>query len=446
MLKMMGGSGAALLKVPELEKTTFDVSLVHFLLMFGYKLFSLYYPLYLISVGVSVLNVGNIYFLTYFIISISCFVINFYIHKINPAKTAALGVFGYGVFALLMLMSQNIFVFYTAQIILGISAAAWLVSLRFILMNSKTKSQTKSFGWFYSMPDYATAIAPAIGGLIILKFGFHGVFFASVLIQFFNAVYAYWRLRGNEDIANYNAINSPLTPTLSPGERGNTGCSAQGLGGNNDKNNFNNEKLLGQLKRYREVFRIMNDRKNVFAMLFFIFCALILGGIYRAFFVLFLKDLSFSQDDIIKFASAASFVYIPFSILVIKIMGKFHKTKIVGAGIALEGATAIAFGALHGALSYGAIFALNILDSMGELASSSGKSAFFAKKLENFKQEASAIDSIMTTLGPALGGLIGGLAVSVLGYRETFLIAGILVFTMGVYSMFFRFRERKNHI
>ena len=39
-----------------MEKTTFDVSLVHFLLMFGYKLFSLYYPLFLISIGFSILN------------------------------------------------------------------------------------------------------------------------------------------------------------------------------------------------------------------------------------------------------------------------------------------------------------------------------------------------------------------------------------------------------
>lgn len=413
MLKTIHLDPASVLHVPETEKTTFDVSLVHFLLMFGYKLFSLYYPLYLASVGISAFSIGNIYFLTYSVIAVSCLAINFYIRRINPAKTAALGVFGYGVFALLMLLSHNIYIFYFAQILLGFSAAAWLVSLKFILMNSKTQSRTKSFGWFYSMPDYATAVAPAIGGLIIWKFGFSGVFLASVIIQFFNAVYAYFRLKGNGEIAAL---------------RGATG------GG---------EYLeMGQMKRYREIFHTLNKKKNVLLMLSFIFCALILGGIYRAFFVLMLKDLSFSQDEIIKFASAISFIYVPFSIITIKLMGRFRKTKIVSAGIAIEGATAVAFGIFYSSLSYGLIFVLNILDSAGELATGSGKSAFFAKKLEGFREEASTIDSIMTTFGPALGGVIGGIMISAMGYRQTFLLAGAVIFFMGICSMLLRFRDR----
>jgi MFS family permease len=400
--------------VPKIEKTTFDVSFVHFLLMFGYKLFSLFYPLYLASVGVSLLNIGNIYFLTYLIISVSCFVINFYIRRVNPARLAALGILGYGVFALLMLISQNIYVFYLAQFVLGVSAAAWLVSLKFILMNSKTESRTKSFGWFYSMPDYATAIAPAIGGIIIWKYGFRGVFFASVIIQLFNAVYAYSRLKFN-------------------------GAAALKF----DKENCVREKEMSQIKRYREVFRMINDKKNILVMLSFIFASLILSGIYRAFFVLMLKDFSFPQSEVITFMSAISFVYVPFSILVIKTMGKFKKVKIVSGGIVLEGFTAVIFGIFYSALSHGAIFILNILDSMGELAMGSGKSAFFAKKLENFKQEASTIDSVMTTLGPALGGIVGGISVSVLGYQKTFLIAGAIVTLMGLYSFFMNFEERK---
>ena len=399
--------------LPKMEKTTFDVSLVHFLLMFGYKLFSLFYPLYLVSVGISIVHIGNIYFLTYFIISVSCFIINFYINRINPAKMAALGIFGYGIFALLMLLSRNVFVFYFAQVVLGFSAAAWLVSLKFILMSSKTKNHTSSFGWFYSMPSYATAIAPAIGGLIILKFGFSGVFFVSVLIQFLNAIYAYSRLRNNADV-----ISSRKESQLKPKEK------------------------MSQTGKYKEVFNILYTKKNVLLMLFFIFSTLILGGIYRAFFVLLLRDLSFSQEEIIKFMSAISFIYVPFSLLVIKLMGKMRKRRIVTSGMIIEGAVSVALGAFYLFLSVGAIFILNILDSMGALALGSGKSAFFAKKLENFKEEASTIDSIMTTLGPALGGFLGGAAVSVLGYQKTFTLAGAVVFAMGVYSLSFKFEER----
>lgn len=396
--------------LPKIEKTTFDVSLVHFLLMFGYKLFSLYYPLYLASIGISVANIGGIYFLTYSIISIACFAINYHIRKANPAHIAAAGIFGYGVFALLMLLSRDIRVFYLAQVILGVSAAAWLVSLKFILMNSETESRTKSFGWFYAMPSYATAIAPGVGGIVIWKFGFPGVFLLSVIVQFLNAIYAYVKLKNNAEVSGMQG-----------------GAKAA------DKS---------QLARYREMLRLLNRRKNVLFMLSFIFGALILGGIYRAFFVLLLKDLSFSQNDIIRLTSAISFAYVPFSILAIRLMGKFRKTRLVSGGIALEGLTAVIIGAFYSALSTGALFVLCILDSMGALVLGSGKSAFFAKKLAGLREEASAVDSIMTTLGPALGGLLGGMAVSAWGYRKTFLVAGASVLIAGVFSLSFRFEER----
>jgi len=326
---------------------------------------------------------------------------------------AALGIFGYGIFALLMLLSQNIFIFYAAQVILGFSAAAWLVSLKYILMNAKTENHTSSFGWFYSMPSYATAIAPAAGGLIIWKFGFSGVFFASVLIQFLNAIYAYFKLRNNADV-----ISSRETKKLTP------------------------EENISQLKKYKEVFLILNARKNVLTMLFFIFGALILGGIYRAFFVLLLEDLSFSQEEIIRFMSLLSFVYVPFSILVIKLMDRIRKGRIASGGMVVEGAVSFLLGA-SSVLSVGAIIILNILDSMGALALGSGKSAFFAKKLKKYKEEASTIDSIMTTLGPALGGLLGGIAVSSWGYQKTFMLAGAVIFVAGFYSLFLKFEEKR---
>jgi MFS family permease len=258
---------------PKMEKTTFDVSLVHFLLMFGFKIFSLYYPLFLISIGFSVLNVGSIYLLTYFVIAVTSVVINFYIHRFNPAKIAAVGIFGYGVFALMMLfigtaqwvnwtVSSNLpiglVIFYIAQIILGFSAAAWLVSLRLILMKSKTDSHSRSFGWFYSMPHYAAALAPAIGGVVIWKFGFAGVFALSVIIQFANAIYAYFRLNGNLEIGRRQhpgMLPSEMPPTVN------------------------------LRKNYSKVLSIIKSERAIFIILLFLFSALILGGIYRAFFV-----------------------------------------------------------------------------------------------------------------------------------------------------------------
>ena len=391
---------------PKMEKTTFDVSLVHFLLMFGYKLFSLYYPLFLISIGFSVLNVGSIYLLTYSVIAVSSLTINYYIRRFNPSKVAAVGIFGYGVFALLMIVSHNLTVFYIAQIILGFSAAAWLVSLRLILMKAKTESKSRSFGWFYSMPHYASVIAPLIGGAIILKFGFTGVFILSVVIQFANAFYAYARLNGNKKISD------------------------------------NNKKSIKESSRnnYNKIYHYIKKDGVLMFVLVSVFSALILGGIYRAFFVLFLENLSFSQNDIVGFIAIASIVYLPLSVVVIKIIGKLKNKRIISGGIVAEGFVTIIFGAFANIMSLFGFFVVMTIDSLGALTVGSGKSALLSKRFKEFQEEASVIDTILATLGPALGALIGGIAILYIGFQNTFLFAGIIVFILGIISWFGKFK------
>ena len=393
---------------PKMEKTTFDVSLVHFLLMFGYKLFSLYYPLYLISIGFSVMNIGSIYLLTYSVIAVSSLIINHYIRKFNPSKVAAVGIFGYGVFALMMLLSYNVYVFYLAQIVLGFSAAAWLVSLRLILMKAKTESRSRSFGWFYSMPHYASVIAPLIGGAIILKFGFTGVFILSVVIQFANAFYAYARLNGNEKISDNNK-------------------------------EFRKESLKSN---YKKIYNCIKEDGVLTFVLIAVFSVLILGGIYRAFFVLFLENLSFSQNDVIKFIAIASVAYLPLSVIIIKIIGKLKNKKIISGGIVAEGLVTIVLGAFANVMSLFGFFIVMTVDSLGALAVGSGKSALLSKRLKKYKEEASVIDTIIATLGPALGALFGGIAISYIGFQNTFLIAGIIVFIFGIISWFLKIKDK----
>ncbi len=338
--------------VPKMEKVTFDVSLVHFLLMFGYKLFSLYYPLFLISIGFTVMNIGSIYLLIYSVIAVFSIVINYYINRLNPSKVAALGIAGYGFFALLMLLSSSplfistiksvipfylaqwiisfdisgkLIIFYIAQIILGFSAAAWLVSLRLILMKSKLESKSRSFGWFYSMPHYASVIAPVIGGAVIWKFGFAGVFALSVLIQFANAIYAYARLNGNLTHSKPLSREEPLQRSQ--------------------------QTKTSLRKNYSQIFNIIKSDKTFALILISIFAVLILGGIYRAFFVLFLESISFSNEEIIKFIAIASIAYLPLSIITIKIMGKLKSEKIISGGITIEGIATIVLGLFASALS-----------------------------------------------------------------------------------------------
>ena len=430
---------------PKITKTTFEVSVVHFLLMFGYKIFSLYYPLFLLSIGMSMTNIGGIYLLTYSTIAISSLIINYYIRKFNPAKIAAAGIFGYGIFALIMLASGNLsntssglIIFYAAQIILGFSAAAWLVSLKLILMKSKTDNCNRSFGWFYSMPHYATVIAPIVGGVVIWKFGFNGVFLLSVIIQFATAIYVYFRLGGTR------WLHSPVRAVEPLMQKGSTGLkplwSQRSFSRRRHVDMSPSRKICAIQKgsAYKKVLNIFKNDKTISIILLSIFSALILGGIYRAFFVLFLQDLSFSQEEIIGFISISAIAYLPLSIVIIKIIEKFKDLKITSGGIITEGLATIAFGILAPIASLLGIFLVMMVNSFGALSVGSGKSSILAGKLKNYKEEASTIDTIMTTLGPALGAFVGGIAISLIGFQSTFLIAGAIVFLVGMVFWFYR--------
>lgn len=398
---------------PKIEKITFDVSVVHFLLMFGYKLFSLYYPLFLVSIGLSVVKVGWVYLLIYGTIAIASIGVNFWIHKINPARAVTAGIFGYGVYALLMLFNTDVIIFYMAQILLGISAALWLVSLKSIIIESRPENFNSSFGWFYSAPEYASALAPVIGGLIIWKFGFKGVFALSVLIQFINAFYAYSKLRNIKS-------RGPLQRSKK----------------------FDLKKLRAN---YQAIFCSLKKDKISSLALFVVFIALILGGTYRTYFILFLKELNYSQNEIVGFISLLSLLFIPLSWLAIKFIGKISSFRNISSGVIANGIIFIIIGLWSGFLNSIAVFMLLLVDSIVGLMVGSGKSGMMAEKFARFKEEASTIDTVIITLGSAFGGILGGVTISYLGYQHTFLAMGTIVTLLGLAFAFYNFKEYRSN-
>jgi predicted MFS family arabinose efflux permease len=104
--------------------------------------------------------------------------------------------------------------------------------------------------------------------------------------------------------------------------------------------------------------------------------------------------------------------------------------------MAVEGIVTIIFGIFASAMNLLGLFMVMIIDSLGALALGSGKSALLAKKLKDYREEASTIDTILTTLGPAIGALFGGIMISYIGFQNTFLIGGVIVFLLGLTSWF----------
>lgn len=387
---------------PKIEKITRDAAISYFLLMFGYKLFSLYFPLFLAARGFSLPQIGYAYFLIYLPIVIFSPLVGFLNHKASPAVLTVAGIFGYAIYSLGMIFIQNQTLFYLLQIFLGLSAALFYASSKTILVNANLEKPDRAFAWYYSAATYAQAIAPAVGALAIWKFGFTGVFALSIILYLVNAVFSFGRLNGHiKNAATETARFKPASAS-----------------------------------NYRKVFGLLKEKSAPFLILAS-FAVLILGGFYHAFFVLFLKNnLGWSQNQILLFNSLLSLAFLFFSLAIIKFIEKFESEKNILQGGVAVGIFSILFGLLAPALNFLSVFAVRIFDSAANLITESGRSGLLARKLKNYPNEAGAIDTIFSPLGTALGALIGGALVLYLDYPAIFILGGIFVALLSVAGKF----------
>lgn len=386
-----------------MEKITKYATVSHFLLMTGYKFFSLYFPLFLVAKGFSLPEVGYAYLFLYVPIALFSPLVGYLNHKINPAVLAAIGIFGYALYSLGMIFIQNPALFYFWQIFLGISAALFLVSFRAILIGFPLENYSRSFGWFYSAPSYAAILAPIIGALIIWKIGFTGVFVTSFFFHLFNVFFCFFYLR------------KPAASLVD--------------------NGFSFRRFVNN---YKQSALKMLFSSRIIPFVFISFSTLLLVGFYRAFFLLFLQNIGWSQTQIVFFASLLPLVFLPISIMVIQKLKKGEDKKNIIKGTVLAGSFSILFGVFGLALKI--ISILNIFyvtafiilititgKAIGDFWVDAGRSGLISLKLNNCPEEAGAIDTIFAPLGAGLGSFLAGMIISYLNFSYLFIIGGIFI-------------------
>jgi len=378
--------------LPKIEKITRDATISHFFLMFGYKLFSLYFPLFLVARGMSLPEVGYTYLLIYLPIALFAPFVGFLNHKINPVILASLGISGYALYALGMILIINPALFYFWQVLLGVSAALFFVSARAILMGSKLENPDRAFAWFYSAPFYANAFAPAVGALFIWKFNFFGVFIFSLFLQFLTAIFCFAQLR------------KQTISLVDPGFE-----------------------IKTSIENYQKVFQKIKEKSTFFPVSLSL-AVLLLAGFYHAFFVLFLKEnLFWSQNQILLYGSIFSLLFLPVSFWVIKQVAKFKSEKNIFRGSAIAGTFSVLFGFGANLLNFFTIILLMIGKSIGALMASSGRSGLLTTKLKEYPEESAAIDTIFAPFGMAFGALVGGLIIGDFGYPLIFISGGLFI-------------------
>jgi MFS family permease len=391
--------------LPQIEKTARDVTISHFFLMFGYKLFSLYFPLFLLAKNFSRPEIEITHFFIYLPIALAAAIVGLLTHRISPVFLIIAGIAGYASYSLGMMFVENTFLFYSLQIVLGVSAALFFVSTRTMLMGSRSEQVDSSFAWFYSAPSLADALAPIVGALVIFNFGFFGAFFLSFLIHVCNVAFALCRL-GKAKVQRLEAHQS----------------------------------LLKTKEIYKDMVGSLT-RSAVFPLLFVSFLVLVLGGFNNAFFVLFLKQLGYSQNQILIFGSVLSFVALPLSLWVVQEVKKRKSTINIIKGSEIVGVFSMVLGAFSSFLSLPLLFVVTLGKNVGGLMTSSGRSGLIFQHSKNRPSEAGALDTVFGPFATALGAIIGGPLILVLGYPAIFMVSGAILLLGGVLTNSFTRKE-----
>ncbi|MDP2820639.1 MAG: MFS transporter [bacterium] len=384
----------------DIEPIAKNLSFSHFLLSFGYKLFSLYFPLFLVFKGLSFQQVGYTYLLIYLPIALFAPISAFLCSRFNSFILIILGAAGYFFYSVAMTLNVNLFAFYLFQIILGISASLFFVGSRNLLV-CLAKKPDKSFGWFYSVPTYADVLGPVVGAVLIWKFGFFGVFVFSFLIHFLNIIYSYKYLK------NFNVSKQSEIEDFS--------------------------KIKSD---YFSIFRKLAEKK-ILIMVILVFLVMFLTGFYRAFFILFVKNiLNWQQDKILLFVSLNSLIFIPVSWWIIKIIGKQKSRTNILQGTFIKGLMTLILGLGFRFFDFTSLMALEIIKGSGALMIGSGKSGFFVKKFKRFSQEISAIDTFITTFSVSIGSLLGGFLLKYFHFSTIFQWFGFALIILTLFIIF----------
>lgn len=368
-----------------------DVALVHFILMSGYRLFSLYYPLFLASQGFSLVQIGQAYLFIYLPIALGAPLAGFLTRIIHPAMMVAVGCSGYGAYAFGMLYFGSNVLVYAWQVMLGLSAALFFTASRALLMVHPGRNAEHSFSWFYNAPYWAGVVAPAIGALIIWRFGFPAVFQISLAVCVFAAAIALGMLSHPWKLTN----GSSLWPKF--------------------------------VRGWRESFAVLFS-KAAGGFIAVSFVVALVESLVHPFFILFLKDqIGMKQDQVLQFTAISAAAFSLFYFLVLKRrQNGACKRSIISGGLAAGGAT-VAFGFLIPVLSYVSTFFIEFVRGVGGFLAGTGRSALLAKELEHRPSEGGALDTIFSPLSIALGSFMGGYAINWFGYQWLFLVSGAAV-------------------
>jgi predicted MFS family arabinose efflux permease len=148
--------------------------------------------------------------------------------------------------------------------------------------------------------------------------------------------------------------------------------------------------------------------------------------------VLFLKNIGWSQNQILIFSSLLSMVFLPISFFTALWLDKSKSIANILKGSRIAGTFSIILGLMANILNFYLMFVIVLFKNIGGLITNSGRSGLLSTKLKKYPEESAAVDTIFSPLAASLGALMGGGLITLLGYPLIFIAGGILILLFGL--------------
>jgi len=378
------------------KKLIILATLFHTILLLGYKIISIYYPLFLEKNHFSYILIGENYLFIYFSVAIFSLILDKLINVENsPMMYLCFSFLGYAIYDIGMIITKTKALFLLWQIELGFSSALFYLVSRAILMRIKGMEKTSGFVYFYSAPIYGSFLAAIIGGYVMTYKGFYPLFLTS----FFTFM-----------------VGIAITGTIYK------------------KRLIYFEKVHVERNIIRSAKQFLKRCEKKY--IFLIFVSLIYVGFIRAFFAIFLQKIGFSYSQIMDFVVANSGLSIFVSIIIAKVVKKMNNKSAIVIGTLI----ASFFFSLFQIMSLDKFLLcvlLFLFYNTGYLFVNSGKSGLIGEVIDN-KEDAATIDTIIVSLEVAITAFIIGLLKSVfLSFKEIYSGIGLFCFLTALLFLIF---------
>jgi len=146
----------------------------------------------------TIFELGLLFIALYGSMNITLFLTKEKLKNFNKIKTAIFGMFLLLASAIIIILSKNFYLIFTAFILEGIGAGIWVPSKTALQWkNTEKENREKVSGWLYGFKGFVNTLGPLFGGFLITAIGINAPFYFKAGISIVSLGVYFYILRKN---------------------------------------------------------------------------------------------------------------------------------------------------------------------------------------------------------------------------------------------------------